>query len=361
MRNRIIFVLSGIGLMTAILSAWLFARQPTSQPPLFEPSANPYGDGVYAEGLIESAQSQGQNINIYPEVAGPITQVLVGEGQAVHKGDALVTIDDSVQRATAEQQRAQADAAQALLEELKAQPRPESLAVAAAQVDSARAALKSAADELAKQQRSYDLDHRSISLDVLDNAKNAASLAAANLTVSERQYDLAKAGAWVYDVQNQERQYLALSKAAAASAALLAKYTVRAQTDGVVLAVQSGVGSYVSPQGAYNAYTQGYDPLVTMATPQDRLQVRAYIDEILIDRLPNPAGMKAQMSIRGTNIRLPLTFVRVQPIITPKIELSNQRQERVDVRVLPVIFGFANPGNLHLYPGELVDVYVGAR
>jgi len=206
MRNRIIFVLSGIGLMTAILSAWLFARQPTSQPPLFEPSANPYGDGVYAEGLIESAQSQGQNINIYPEVAGPITQVLVGEGQAVHKGDALVTIDDSVQRATAEQQRAQADAAQALLEELKAQPRPESLAVAAAQVDSARAALKSAADELAKQQRSYDLDHRSISLDVLDNAKNAASLAAANLTVSERQYDLAKAGAWVYDVQNQERQ-----------------------------------------------------------------------------------------------------------------------------------------------------------
>ena len=187
----------------------------------------------------------------------------------------------------------------------------------------------------------------------------AEKVAATNLKVVERQYELTRAGAWVYDIQNQERQYLALSKAYAASAALLAKYTIRAPCDGVVLTVQTGVGSYVSPQGAYDSYTQGFDPLITMATPQAHLQVRAYIDEILIDRLPDPSRMKAQMFIRGTGIRVPLTFIRIQPFVSPKIELSDERQERVDVRVLPVIFRFPNAKGLNLYPGQLVDVYVG--
>ena len=65
------------------------------------------------------------------------------------------------------------------------------------------------------------------------------------------------------------------------------------------------------------------------------------------------------MFIRGTDTRLPLTFARIQPYISPKIELSDGRLERVDVRVLPVIFRFENPKGLALYPGQLVDVYVG--
>ena len=59
--------------------------------------------------------------------------------------------------------------------------------------------------------------------------------------------------------------------------------------------------------------------------------------------------------------RVPLTFVRIQPYVSPKIELSDERQERVDLRVLPVIFRFENPKNLNLYPGQLVDVYVGCE
>jgi HlyD family secretion protein len=53
-----------------------------------------------------------------------------------------------------------------------------------------------------------------------------------------------------------------------------------------------------------------------------------------------------------------LEFVRVQPYVSPKIELSDQRQERVDVRVLPVIFKIKQSANVNLYPGELVDVYI---
>src|ERR1039457_7405264 len=91
MRNRWLFLLSGVGLAVALLSAYIFAEQPAAQPPAFNPAANPYANGVYAEGIIESLQSQGENINIYPEVTGPITGVRVAEGDRVRKGDTLLT------------------------------------------------------------------------------------------------------------------------------------------------------------------------------------------------------------------------------------------------------------------------------
>jgi HlyD family secretion protein len=341
------------------LSAYVYAVPSKPLTPVFNPAPNPYAQGIYANGIVESYQTNGENINLYPEVPGTIVKVLVAEGQAVTRGTPLLAIDDSIQLATTEQQRAQAEAARTLLDELKAQPRKEALEVARAQVDMATASLKSANDTLAKQQQSFDIAPQSVSKDALDNAINAAKVAKANLDVVTRQYELTKAGAWVYDIKNQERQEDALTKAYAASTALLGKYTISAPIDGVVLSINTAPGSYVSPQGAYDTYTQGFDPLVVMGTSKGTLGVRVYIDEILIPRLPPVDKIKGQMFIRGTNTKIPLEFVRLQPYVSPKIELSNQRQEKVDVRVLPAIFRFVPPPGVALYPGELVDVYVG--
>jgi HlyD family secretion protein len=116
----------------------------------------------------------------------------------------------------------------------------------------------------------------------------------------------------------------------------------------------------VSSQGAYDAYTQLFDPLVVMGAPQDYLAVRCYVDEILVSRLPSHWHIHAQMQITGTDIKIPLEFVRVQPYVSPKIELSNEHQEQVDLRVLPVIFRFEKK-DAPVYPGQLVDVYIGQQ
>jgi len=184
-------------------------------------------------------------------------------------------------------------------------------------------------------------------------------VAKANLTVAQKQYDLTKAGAWSYDIANQERQQNALQKSYMASSALLSKYTLRAPRDGVVLSINPTPGSFVSPQGSYDSYTQGMLPVLVLGSSQASLNVRCYVDEILVHRLPAPDKMKAQLSIRGSGAKLPLNYVRMQPFVSPKIELSDQRTERVDVRVLPIIFRIGNPGNTKLYPGELVDVFIG--
>ncbi len=90
MRNKIIFALVAVGLAGAVFSAYLYAKPAQPQPPAFEPASNPYGQGIFANGIVESFQTQGENINIYPEVAGTVTQVLVAEGQSLTRGAPMV-------------------------------------------------------------------------------------------------------------------------------------------------------------------------------------------------------------------------------------------------------------------------------
>jgi HlyD family secretion protein len=310
--------------------------------------------------MIESDQPSGANLNIFPEVSGPITQVLAQEGQQIKAGTPLFAIDDSVQRATTAQLKLESEAALTLLNELQAEPRPETLTIAAAQVALAEASLKLARDEYDKDRAAYDLDPRSIIKNLLDTAEDTVNQATATLDVARRQYDLTKAGAWSYDIANQEKQAAALRQAYEAANALLEKYSVKAPVDGVVLAVNAAVGGYVSSQGNYDTYTELFDPLVVMSGPQDYMDVRCYVDEILVTRLPSKWHIQAEMQITGTDIKVPLEFVRVQPYVSPKIELSNQKQEQVDLRVLPVIFRFQKQ-DAPVYPGQMVDVFIGQK
>jgi len=308
-RNKIIFLLAIVGLFAGLVSAYIYGIEKKPQPPAFNPASNPYAKGIYSNGIIESYQANGVNINMYPEVPGTILKILVHEGDIVKKGAPLVLIDDSVQRATVEQQKAQ--------------------------IGLASASLKSAQDQLDKVRRSVELNPRSVSQSDLDNAANAVSVAKANLDVVRKQYDLAET--------------------------LLSKYTMRAPAAGTILLINVAVGSYISAQGSYDTYSQGLSPILVMGSKETMFGVRCYIDEILISRLPPAPQMSARMTIRGTNINIPLEYVRVQPYVSPKIELSNQRTERVDVRVLPVIFRFERPKDLDVYQGQLVDVYIGEK
>ena len=357
-RNVVIFGFAMLGLIAGLVAAYRFGQARKPQPPVFQPVSSPYDSAIYANGIIESAQASGANINIYPEVSGPITRVLVHDGEHVKAGAPLFAINDSVQRATTEQLRLQSEASLALLNELKAEPRKETLAVAKAQVDLAEANVTLARRQYAKERASYDLDPQSIAKSVLDAAEDGVNQATAALDVARRQYDLTNAGAWSYDITNQQKQYEALHQSTQAASTLLQKYLVKAPVDGVVLTLNAAVGSYVSSQGAYDPYTQLFDQLVVMGAPQDSMEVRCYVDEILVSRLPAPGHIRAQMSITGSDIKIPLQFVRVQPYVSPKIELSNQRQEQVDLRVLTVIFRFAKQ-DAPVYPGQLVNVYIG--
>jgi len=361
MKNNWIFIVAAAGVAIGLAAAYVFDIKQPAQAAVFAPVASPYPSAIYTNGMVESEQSQGENINVFPEVAGRVVKVMVEEGQKVEAGAPLFLIDDSVQHATVEQLRLQAMAADTTLQEMKAQPRKENLAVAQAQLSLAEQNLVTARDQYDKRAEAYKIDPRSISMDTLDTARDNLEQAGASALVAARQYELTKAGAWSYDIATQEKQALASQQAYRAAQALLEKYTVRAQNPGVVLAVNTAPGTFVSSAGTYDNYTQANAPAVVMSTSQDRLAVRCYVDEILISRLPDAAHIKAELAVRGSTVKIPLEFVRIQPYVSPKIELSNQRQEKVDLRVLPVIFRFQNSEAARLYPGQQVDVYIGQK
>jgi HlyD family secretion protein len=215
-RNKIILVLAIVGIVSGLVAAYVLGLKNKVEEPVFKPVSNPYASAIHANGIVESDQSSGANVQIYPEVSGPVTRVRVREGQQVAAGTPLFTIDDSVQRATTE---------------------------------AAESNRKTAQDQYKKRRAAFDANPKSISLDVLDTAKDTYGQAAA---------------AWK------------------AANALLRKYTVRAPIAGVVLAINTTTGSYVSALGSYDAYTQALGPLVVMGSPQDTLAVRCYVDEILV-------------------------------------------------------------------------------
>ncbi|MFA6046223.1 MAG: hypothetical protein WC718_14665, partial [Phycisphaerales bacterium] len=88
------------------------------------------------------------------------------------------------------------------------------------------------------------------------------------------------------------------------------------------------------------------------------LHVRVDVDEH--DSWRVDAGAKAFAYARGNkDINTPLEFVRFEPYVVPKKSLTGDSAERVDTRVLQVIYRF-DPKDLPLFVGQQVDVFIKA-
>jgi hypothetical protein len=58
--------------------------------------------------------------------------------------------------------------------------------------------------------------------------------------------------------------------------------------------------------------------------------------------------------------KIPLTFVRIEPYVVPKKSLTGENTERVDTRVLQIIYRFDRPP-FPVYAGQQVDVFIERR
>ena len=69
-------------------------------------------------------------------------------------------------------------------------------------------------------------------------------------------------------------------------------------------------------------------------------------------------GAPAQASLRGTpGVLYPLKFVRVEPYAVPKKSLTGDNTERVDTRVLEVIYSL-DEKDQPIYVGQQMDVFI---
>jgi HlyD family secretion protein len=186
------------------------------------------------------------------------------------------------------------------------------------------------------------------------------ALREAELHRAQRQYDrLAKIGAGAVvareDLETKEDDLLVakagVEKAKAALAETeenLQRFLVRSPIDATILQVNLREGEYATPGGSTT-------PIVLGSI--DELQIRADVDEQIAPRVR--AGARAVAYRKGeTTNAIQLTFVRIEPYIIPKKSLTGSGSERVDTRVLPVIFTFRNREDLKAYVGQQVDIFI---
>lgn len=363
-----------LGATAMLLIAWQLINKNTPRPILADamrsPPQQPNGllisqKDKTAGDIASSAESfiggvgvvepKGELIAIGSELAGIVQEVLVKPGDNVTKGTILFQLDRRQALADVAVARSELLAQSAKLTELLAQAEIQRSRVQAA-ADGVNVAMLNEENagrefERAKALRSQfaisqeELDIRTLNRDTTKvrtlEAKSKLAEAEGNLRL-------------LADGDNPPS--VAVQKAAIAQAeanllkaeTVLELRTVRAPSDGAILSVDVRAGEFV--------------PAATLSSPFlamgviNPLHIRVDIDETEIPRFR--AGAKAYAALRGKpEDMVPLEYVRTEPLVSPKRTLTGSVSERVDTRVMQIIYT-VSPEKFPATVGQQVDVYI---
>jgi multidrug resistance efflux pump len=305
------------------------------------PPATPFVDTLAGAGVVEP---QSENISIGSPLPGIVAEVPVVVGQRVAKGDLLFRMDDRQLRSELASRQAALAIAQAELTRLQNEPRPEQVAVDTAQVEEAEAVAIEAKLQLERvtQLRATN----SVTPAEMDAAQRTAAVAEAQLARTRAELDLLNAGAWYLDEAVAQQQVEQARAEVQRIQTELDRLEVRAPRDGEVLQVNVRPGEYAgTPPGA----------TLMILGSTEHLHVRVDIDEQDIGRYR--VGIPGVAMPRGfPDLKYDLKFNRVEPFVVPKRSLTGDNTERVDTRVLQVIYEVVR-NEPPLYVGQQLDVF----
>lgn len=345
-RKYLLPVLAILGITFAVYMVQKGDRPPRVALPVTPPSQSPFPQFVAGAGLIEPAS---EAIAVGTPVSGIVTRIEVKVGDRVKTGQPLFSLDDRSLRGQLAVQQAALEVARQQLARLQAMPRQEQIPSARAKVQQQ---LAIHADQQSQLLRLESLnDPRAVSQDDLAKRRFAVQLAKAQLDQAQADLDLLLAGSWKPELDVARAQVLSAQAAVDQTGIELDRLTVRSPMDAQVLQIKIRLGEF-APAGVTAA------PLMTIGDTR-RFHVRVDIDENDAWRIESATAAVA--FARGNrDIQTPIAFVRFEPYVVPKKSLTGESTERVDTRVLQVIYAF-DPSGLPLYVGQQMDVFIQSR
>lgn len=285
------------------------AMPPSADPPIMPPQ-KPYPDAVAATGILEALS---ENVAIGVPLPGLVTEVFVKVNDSVEQGQPLLKLDDR----------------DLIAEQLSTQAQQE---ISRAQIAVSEALLAKLESQLA----------RLVKLDAVTESR-----AVSQDEVENRRYDVAVAQA---ELAAAKAQLAASETSLKRNKLLIERLTIHAPRDGTIIQLNIRAGEYAATSPKAPAMILG---------DTDKLQVRADIDEQNATRIRE--GQKAYGYLKGDpKITFPLEFIRIEPFVIPKVSLTGSSTERVDTRVLQVIYSLKRPTDPPLYVGQQVDVFIEA-
>jgi len=334
-----------VALVFAVSAAWKWRTVKSSTVPLAAPPTAGFQHAVGAVGLVEASS---ENISISTAVSGLIVKVYVKAGDRVSAGQNLFSLDDRDLKAELVTRRATLDAARERLAKLEQSPRPEEIPPAEARVREAEAALADAA----VQQKLIESvsDRRAIREEDLQRRRQATRAAEAKLDEAKAALALLKAGAWAPDLKIAKAEVTTTEAQLKRLETDIERLTMCAPAAGEILQVNVRAGEYAQV-GALAK------PLIVMGDTS-RLNVRVDVDEN--EGWKVRADAPAEAAERGNSTtKVPLEFVRFEPFVVPKKSLTGDSTERVDTRVLQVIYRFKD-ARVPFRVGQQMDVFISA-
>ena len=306
-RRNFLASLGVVGLVAGIVFSFTFGNPPANPPNhLSLPPSAPFDQNISGLGLVEANT---ENISIGSFTSGIVSQVFVKAGDRVQKGDPLFTLDQRSTQAEISLQEREIDVAQTeilettvdLVEKKEDLRRGEALQVG-----------------------------REISQSELKKRQFAVTRAQAQLEHRIKGCEQAKAK-------------LALTKID------FEKLTVRAPITGTILKVRIHSGEFISDLSSSS------QALILMGNIHP-LHLRVQIDENDAWRFDSDTKAYAYLK-SNKEIHFPLSFVRLDPYAQPKQQLSGDSAERVDTRVLEIIYKIEG-NSKNIYIGQQFDVFI---
>ena len=302
--KKFTFWLALAGIVGVVLLVKQQRKLPSRPAPLVEPARSPFPNSVAATGIIEARQ---ENVRIATSKAGLVQKVFVTVGAQVKKGDRLFELDNRETRAR--------------------------LTTAESQLGSIRAALQAEQVLLADAVDQFDRTEK----------LRTASIASED-ELKRKQFQVEN---WKARVSKIEADLVAAEAQVSAARIDLEIVTVRAPRAGELLQVNVREGEY--------ANVNPNEPLMILGEV-GTFQVRCDVDEQNAWQVQT--NQPAVAFLKGdTKNALPLRFIRIEPYVVPKKSLTGDSAERVDTRVLQIIFEMDRPV-VPLYVGQQVDVFI---
>ena len=364
MRNKIIFALVLLGVLGALGSAYVYAVPSKPLPPVFNPAPNPYAQGIYANGIVESYQSQRREHQHLPRGrrlhrAHPGRRGAGGDRRGRRSCSSTTPSSarppSSRSRRPRPRRRCSTSSARSRARRTSRSRAPRSRW--------RRRASRAPRTQLDKQQRSYELDPRVGQQGRARQRRQRRRRSRRRTSRSSRGSTSSPRPARGSSTSRTRRGRPRRSPRPTPPRARCSRSTPsRRPTDGIVLSIDAAVGSYVSPQGAYDTYTQGFGPVVVMGTSTGTL-ARALLHRR--DPHPAPAARRqaagADVHPRARPRRSRSSSSACSPTSRRRSSSPTSGRRRSTCACCRSSSASSRPPGVQVYPGELVDVYVGEK
>lgn len=333
----------GFGVATTII---LKPEDRLTTPP--HPPASTTLGGNTVAGLGEF-QSPGESIAVGSPLSGLVKTVRVTTGDTVRRGQPLFELDDREVLAELNLKRETLAAAEARVRRLKAGTRPEDLPPARARVEAAQIVAERAQDQLT---RAESLESTgAMSREEIRIRSFAQRFAKAELIEAQAVLARLEAGTWAPDIDIAERERDQAQAEVLKIETDLDRLIVLAPADATVLRTDVREGEFVQAG-------ESLRPPIVLARAGG-LEVRVQVDEEDASRVR--PGAPAEGFVRGRErVKVELEFLRIEPRVVPKTSITGSTTERVDTRVLFVVYRVVGSPE-QVYVGQKLDVFIKAE